>query len=87
MKKKRILLKKKGLKEGNASCNALLPPGLGGLLPVSTVGAWTSEMGRQACSVLGWLSPHGALTRPSRTALYREGAMTGKMPRREPWAG
>lgn len=56
-------------------------PGLGGLLPVSTVGAWTSEMGRQACSVLGWLSPHGALTRPSRTALYREGAMTGKMPR------
>lgn len=57
------------------------PPGLGGLLPVSTVGGWTSEMGRQACSVLGWLSPHGALMRPSRTALHREGAMMGKMPR------
>lgn len=37
-------------------------------------------MGRQACSVLGWLSPHGALTRPSRTAL-QEGRYDEKMPR------
>lgn len=56
-------------------------PGLGGLLPVSTVGAWTSEMGRQACSVLGCVPSRGPLETLQDCPVQGGALWPGKMPK------